>query len=307
MSQRPLRVKFIFNPGAGKTGDSPNQLVDILSEMHKHMILPEVYLMKEGNDPKEVIKRAGDDGTRLIVVSGGDGTIEHFASEIVNHDLTLGIIPTGTRNNLALNLGIPSDIPAAVKLLRQGNAKKIDVGLAKTQGKRRAFLEVVTLGLLSDLYFVTDEIQHGDLSKLGEFISTLVASTPFTATIKLDGKRKLKTTAFIILIANMQYLGANIQIDPSVSYHDGKLDVFVFSELSKINLVSFAIRSMAGNTQDDSVRHYRAKEIVIESKPSVANIADGFQLTDGKLSVTIKPRALRIIAGRKLRSKSSKR
>jgi diacylglycerol kinase family enzyme len=96
----------------------------------------------------------------------------------------------------------------------------------------------------------------------------------------------------------MQYLGANIQIDPGVSHRDGTLDVFVFTELSKINLVSYAIRSMAGNAQDKSVQHYRAKKVSIETSPNVSCIADGNELTEGKLSVRIKPRALRVIGGR---------
>lgn len=305
MTSKPIIAKFIFNPDAGKPEDSPKQLMDALKEMHKQNIIPEIYVMKKSSSPRPVIKRAQKDGTRLIVVSGGDGTIEQIASEMVGHGLTLGIIPTGTRNNLALNLGIPSEISAAVRLLRHGQAKKIDVGMAKTSGKSYPFLEVVTLGLLSDLYFVTDDIQHGDLSKLGEFISTLVASTPFDAEIRLDGRRKVNTKAFMILIANMQYLGANVQIDPAVSYRDGKLDVFVFTELSKINLVSYAIRSMAGNVQDKSVQRYRAKQVAINSQPPVSSIADGFQLTEGRLSVKIKPRALRVITSRSKKGAST--
>jgi diacylglycerol kinase family enzyme len=104
--------------------------------------------------------------------------------------------------------------------------------------------------------------------------------------------------AYMALIANMQYLGANIQIDPRVSHKDGKLDVFVFTELSKINLVSYAIRSMAGNAEDKSVQHYIAKKVNIETSPKVRNVADGNELTEGKLSVRIKPRALRVITGK---------
>jgi YegS/Rv2252/BmrU family lipid kinase len=297
MPEKPLAVKFVFNPGAGKPEDSPRQLVEILTEMQNQNIVPEVYLLNESQSTEDLIDRARKDGTRLIVVSGGDGTIDQVARSMLGHHLTLGIIPTGTRNNLALNLGIPSEIPAAVKLLRDGRAQKIDVGMAEADGVKHPFLEVVTLGLLSDLYFVTDDIQHGDLSKVGEFISTLVTSTPFVARIEFDRRRKVEATAYMVVIANMQYLGANVQIDPNVSHRDGELDIFVFTELSKINLISYALRSMAGDVQDPSVQHYRAKEIFIDPSSPVTYIADGFQLTDGKLSVKIKPRALSVIVG----------
>jgi diacylglycerol kinase (ATP) len=298
MSKKTLPVKLIFNPDAGRAEESPKQLLEILSEMRKNAIVAEVHMPSTTQGIKAVVRRALADGTKSVVVAGGDGTIDPVAAAMVGHPLMLGIIPVGTRNNLALNLGIPSDIPGAVELLRKGKALKIDLGKVTTNRSDRHFLELVTLGLLSDMYFVTDDIQHGDLSKVGEFISTLVASTPFTAKISLDTGRKIKATAFVILIANMPYIGANMQIDPSVSYQDGKLDVFVFTELSKINLVSYALRSLAGNTQDESIKHYRAKQVSIDTTPRVAIIADGFKLTEGKLGVKIKPRALKVIAGR---------
>ena len=306
MSKRPLRVKLIFNPDAGRSEESPKQLLEILSEMYKNAILPEVHMPNGTQGVKAVIRRALEDGTRLIVAAGGDGTIDPVAAAMVGHPLKLGIIPAGTRNNLALNLGIPPEIPKAVELLRTGKPLKIDLGKVKTDGSERHFLEVVTLGLLSDIYFVTDEIQHGDLSKVGEFVSTIVASTPFEAKIRLDQGRKVEATAFMILVTNVAYIGANMQIDPSVSYQDGKLDVFVFTELSKINLVSYALRSLAGDAQDESVKHYRAKNITIDSRPRVAIIADGFKLTEGKLSVKIQPRALTVIAGRKAATGAAK-
>jgi len=297
MANKPIPAKLIFNPGAGQPEDSPGQLLEILTEMRKQSIIPEVHMPTSPKDVEAVIKRASKDGTRLIIAAGGDGTADQVAAAIAGRPLTLGIIPAGTRNNLALSLGIPNEISKAVELLRQGRQMKIDIGVAKSRGKSQPFLEVVTLGLLSDLYFLTDDIQHDDVSKVGEFISTLASSTPFKASIKLHGRRKFDATAFMILIANMQFVGANIQIDPSVSCRDGKLDIFVFAELSKINLVSYALRSMAGNTGNETVQHYSAKEITIDPSPPVSIIADGFQLTEGKLSVKIHPRALGVIAG----------
>lgn len=306
MSKKPLPVKLIFNPDAGRPEESPKQLMEILSEMQNLAILPEVHMPKSTQAVKAVIRRALKEGTQVIVAAGGDGTIDPVAAAMVGHPLKLGIIAAGTRNNLALNLGIPSEIPEAVELLRTGKPLKVDLGKVKTRGKERHFLELVTLGLLSDVYYVTDDIQHGDLSKLGEFVSAIVNSTPFRAKITLDQGRKVEATAFMILIANMAYIGANIQIGPSVSYQDGTLDVFVFTELSKINLVSYALRSLAGNAQDESVKHYRTKEVTIDPTPRVAIIADGFQLTEGKLSVKIQPRALTVIAGSKANTGAAK-
>ena len=298
MSKTPIAVKLIFNPDAGKPEESPKQLLQIISEMQRQSIIPEVYMATTAQAVDAVIWRAQKDGTKIIVAAGGDGTVDLVAAQMVGKPLKLGIVPAGTRNNLALNLGISNEIPKAVENLRSGKAIKVDLGVARTGDKSQYFLELVTLGLISDLYFVTDEIQHGDLSKVGEFISKLVSSNPFEARIKLDGKRQVQATAYMILVANMPFIGANVQIDPGLSYRDGKLDVFVFTELSKINLISYALRSLAGNAWDESVRHYRAKEILIDPDPQVAIIADGLQLTEGRLSVRIEPRVLTVIASK---------
>ena len=66
----------------------------------------------------------------MFVVCGGDGTILAVAEALIGTRATLGIIPTGTQNDVALSLGIPADVPAAIALLRTGRRIKVDVGLA---------------------------------------------------------------------------------------------------------------------------------------------------------------------------------
>ena len=111
-------------------------------------------------------------------MAGGDGTIDSVMGVMIGSSATLGIIPTGTRNNLAFNLGIPETIPGAVALLREGRRLKIDVGSMRSGHTRRWFLEDATLGLLSDIYPFADSVQHGDLTQIGNLLSTVVSSTP---------------------------------------------------------------------------------------------------------------------------------
>ena len=96
-----------------------------------------------------------------MVVAGGDGTIESLTAIYLNYNVRLGIIPVGTRNNLALNLGIPKDIHGAVSLLRTGTPLRIDIGEVSNGNKKQQFIELTTLGLLADLHPRADQIQHG--------------------------------------------------------------------------------------------------------------------------------------------------
>ena len=296
-SHRPLRAKLIFNPGSGQPGESPQQLVSILSEMQDQQILPEVYTTRPESRLEEVVHDAIKSGIKLIVVAGGDGTIDSVIGAIIGSDAALGIIPTGTRNNVAFNLGITGDIASSVALLRNGRRLKIDVGRVHFGHSRHWFLEATALGLISDLYPMADEIQHGSLSQIGGLLSTLISATPSRLRIILDGHKHLATTAHMMLITNMPFLGPHFQISPKVSFKDGRLHVFTFSDVTKLNMISFAMLSQIGLVEDIGIRHYRAKHVRIRSIPRMPVLADGILLGEGSLSVHIHPRALTVMAG----------
>ena len=310
----PIRAKLIFNPGSGQPGESPHQLVSILSEMQKQHILPEVYITQPESQLETVVSRAIKSGIKLIVVAGGDGTVDSILGAMVDSDALLGIIPTGTRNNLAFNLGITGDIVACVALLRHGRRLKIDVGRVHYGHARHWFLEGVALGLISDLYPMADGIQHGDIGQIGGLLSTLVSASPSSLQIKLDGEQHLATSAHMLLVSNMPFIGPHFQISADVSFKDSHLDVFTFSDMSKINMVSFAMLSHTGPLEAAGVKHYRARHLSIVSDPPMPVLADGTLLSPAggeraalptkhsstSTSIHIHPRALTVMAGAKL-------
>jgi YegS/Rv2252/BmrU family lipid kinase len=297
---RPLRAKLIFNAGSGRPEESPHQLASILSEMQDQQILPEVYTTRPDSKLDEVVHAAIKSGIKLIVVAGGDGTIDSVVGAMVGRDATLGIIPTGTRNNVAFNLGITGDIANSVSLLRQGRRLKIDVGRVHSGHTRCWFLEGVALGLITDLYPMADDFQHGNLAQIGGMLSTLVSATPSSLRINLDGDQHLAVTTHMMLIANMSFLGPHFQISSKVSFKDGRLDVFTFSDMSKLNMISYAMLSRGGLVENADIKHYRAKNVTISSKPQMSALADGNLLGQGSLSVHVHPRALRVMAGAEL-------
>ena len=296
-SHHLLRAKLIFNPGSGRPEESPQQLASILSEMQDQQILPEVYTVRPDSQLETVVHNAIKTGIKLIVVAGGDGTIDSIVGAMVGKDATLGIIPTGTRNNVAFNLGITGDIANSVALLRRGRRLKIDVGRVHCGHSRHWFLEAAALGLLSDIYPLADDIQHGNLTMIGELLSTIVSAKPSHLRIVHDGRRHLDTTAHMMMITNMPFLGPHFQISSSVSFRDGRLDVFTFSDVSKLNMISYAMLSQIGLVEDIGIKHYRVKHVKIRSIPRMPVLADGLLLGEGSLSVHIHPRALTVMAG----------
>jgi diacylglycerol kinase (ATP) len=294
-TSRPLRAKLIFNTTAGRPEESPQQLVQILTEMQSRDILPEVFMVGPDSSLEAVVRTAIHGGIKLIVVAGGDGTIDSVAGAMVGSSATLGIIPTGTRNNVAFNLGIPDSIAEAVALLRDGRRLKIDVGVLRNGEDSHWFLEGAALGLLSDLYPAADHIQHGDLAQIGSLLSTFVSSTPSQIHIVLDGHLRIDATAYMVMITNMPYLGPHFQISPEVSFNDHHLDVFVFSDMTKLDLISYAMQSTGGAVENDHIKHYRARRLTIQSDPQMPVLADGVLLDPGPVTALVRNGALAVM------------
>ncbi len=182
---------------------------------------------------------------------------------------------------------------------------KIDVGRVHCGHSRTWFLEGVALGLLSDLYPMADDIQHGKLAQVGGLLSTLISATPSRLRMVLDDHKHLATMAHMLLITNMPFLGPHFQISPNVSFKDGRLDVFTFSDMSKLNMLSYAMLSRGDSLEDVGIMHYRAKHVTLVSNPQMPVLADGILLGQGSLSVHVYPRALTVMAGTELTGQSA--
>ena len=295
-----MKAKLIFNPASGNPSESAAQLVDLLRHLQKQQIEAEVVVVQPEYRLHQLARSAAHAGTKMVIVSGGDGTIENVALGLVGSRTTLGIIPTGTRNNLARSLNIPTgNLAAAAALLRKGRRINIDVGRVRYRNKSRCFLEATAIGLSSALYPSSDDIQHGDLGKIAEFISTLVSAVPSEIRLRLDHSRKTVVAhAHMVIVANMPYIGANFQVAPDVIFDDHYLDVFVYSDLNKRDLIGQAMQSSTA-APDARIQRFRVKNITITTKPAMPVMADGASLGDGSVAITLHPRRLRVMAGPK--------
>jgi diacylglycerol kinase (ATP) len=297
----PLRAKLIFNAIAGTADLAPQQLLAVIRELQAWGIRPEVYLIEPGRPVAEAIDAALAQGLRFFVVCGGDGTIDAVAAALAGRPLahtTLGIVPLGTQNNVALSLGIPTEIPAAVALLRTGRRRRVDIGHITYDGTTLPFLEACSAGLISALFPAADDIQHGNLARIGDFLATLVTSPAADIRLILDGHTEVRAPSHAVLIANMPYVGPHYQVDPAAACDDGLLDVLLFAELSKLELVGYALQEVVGGgAQDERVRHYRVRSVAIHTEPPMPIIADGNSLGSGPLGIAVAPRTLAIMGG----------
>ncbi len=298
-NKRPLRTKrakLIFNPGSGSAGESPVQLLDVIREMQEWKLVPEAFLVEPGCDLPAVVQDALGRGIRLFVVCGGDGTISSVARSLAGTHATLGIIPIGTQNNTALSLGIPSEIPAAIAILRNGQRIKVDVGMATCGDITTPFLEVCSVGLISTLFPSADDINHGNLARIGDFLSTLVGSPPAEIHLLLDRKQEIHNLGHMVLVSNMPFIGLHYHLGTSKSHTDGLLDVLFFADLSKMDLIGYVIQGVGeGYPEDSRIQHFHVRRIDIDTHPAMPLMADGSPLGEGLVQIKVWRHALAVM------------
>jgi diacylglycerol kinase (ATP) len=175
---------------------------------------------------------------------------------------------------------------------------KIDIGNVRCGRSSRWFVEGTTLGLLSDLYPAADDMQHGDLTKIGDLLGTFISSTPSRLRMVLDGRERVDAAAHMLLIANMPLLGPHVQVASGISFNDGLLDVLVFSDMSHLDLIGYTMQSLAGAVVEDSrIKHYHVQRVTVHSDPAMLSLADGIPLGQGPVTAVVRPHALTVMAG----------
>jgi len=300
MNKRPLRTKLIFNPSAGAARPSPIEIVDVIHEMQIWKLVPETYLVEPGCDLSRVVQDALTQGIRMFVVCGGDGTISAVAGCLAGTPATLGIIPIGSQNNTALSLGIPADIAAAIAILRNGRRIKVDIGMATCNGMTTPFLEVCSVGLVSSLFPSVDDVQHGNLARIGDVLATLASSLPAEMHLLLDDKREIRSQGHVVLVSNMPYIGFHYQVGSPTSHIDGLLDVLFFADLSKLELLDYIFRGVGvDKAEDPRIQHIRVHTVEIQTTPAMPVMADGTALGDGHVRIEVRRHALAVMVAQK--------
>jgi len=234
-------------------------------------------------------------GAKIVVAAGGDGTVGEVANGLIGTGAALGIIPTGTGNDLARYLGVPRDIPAAVELLKSGNSRAIDVG----KGSRGYFLNVAGCGFDAE---VAEAINHrmkwlkGTTAYVAAVLATLSRYRPQRITLTVDGESH-EETVMLCAIANAGFYGGGMQIAPKASIDDGQFDVIVVGDISRAEFLKFFPTVFHGGHLDHPrVKQFRGSVVQISSINPMPMLADGEEIgtTPGEFRVI--PRGLNVIA-----------
>ena len=256
--------------------------MDVIREMQAWKLVPEAYLVEPGCDLSEVVQDALAQGIRMFVVCGGDGTISAVARALAGTRATLGIIPTGTQNNVALSLGIPADIPAAVAILRTGRRIKVDVGMAACRSPCRA-ARLTHLSWKSARWGCFRPFpggrryparQPGAGRRFPGHAGHFPAGRDTPGTGRQAGDPQLWVTW--CWSPTCPTSASHYRVGAADSFNDGLLDVLFFADLSKLDLLGYVFQGVGtGGPEDPRIQHYRVRRVEIDTHPAMPVMADG--------------------------------
>ena len=241
--QAVRKITVILNASAG-SGCNEGTVKSFTEKFAAHGIAATVTLAKDGAELVGAAKQAVKDGMPMVAAGGGDGTQNAVASSLIGSDVVLGVLPMGTLNHFAKDLGIPLTIDDAVATIAAGHSTQVDT--AEVNG--RSFLNNSSLGLYPDTVHRREQQQRRlGRSKWPAFFWAALTSLkryPFlNLTLTTEEISYRQRTPFIF-IGNNDYIMEGFNIGARSSLQDGRLSLYFAHRTGRLGLLVLAMRAV---------------------------------------------------------------
>jgi len=302
-----IKTLLVLNPAAGK-GKGKKIFPAIQAALAEKFINMETEISAYPRHIVEICKKAAKNGFKRIISIGGDGTpfeiingIFADESETEPSEIALGMIPAGTGNSFLRDFdNVETD--TWIKKILAGRTTKVDTAefTFSCNGKtvKMHYMNILGIGLIADILKLTNE-KLKFLGALGYSMAVLIRlfrGMNNTLTLTIDGKtHELKNSALVI--CNSKYTGGNMKIAPMADNADGKVDVIVFNEVNRRDIISIFSKVFSGtHIQHPKVKIFSGSEIAIDAHPGQLLMADGELLGKTPLTLKVLPKHLTVLA-----------
>ncbi len=295
----PDTVRLIVNPSAG--GGRAARVAPLAEAALRargiHVVRDDT---RDLGHARELARDAAAAGETVVTVSG-DGLIGVVADELRHiPGAQLGIIQGGRGNDLARVLGIPDDPAAAAAVIAEGNARPVDLGLARDASGEQAFVGIASAGFDSDANRIANEAPPwlGGLVYAYGALRALAAWRPARFEIELDppGERHV-LVGYSVGAANSKAYGGGMKAAPDAMLDDGLLDVVVLENAGKLTFLTRILPKVfsGAHVEEPCVRSFRARQISISSDRPFTMYADGDPIGELPLTVRALPGAVTML------------
>src|SRR6476620_8288780 len=246
---------LISNPKTGRYVSRRKTIQELASDLNAQGVEVELKFTAGPGDAAELAAKAANNGSTDVIVAGGDGTINEAIQGMVGTKSRLGILPRGTANVLARELGLPMNIDEAINIAAHGKSRRIHFGIAidETTNVRRHFVLMAGIGLDAS---VVGRVQPGLKKRIGKGafwlsgLSHLATWNPNPFTLEIEGKNYNATFAAIGKAARY---GGDLMITPRARLDEPSFEICIIESVSRVqylHLLSYAMREGMPNDKE---------------------------------------------------------
>ena len=302
---RPLKIGVVLNPQS-KNGD-PKRLAPIIKERFGHSLMA-IEAARNPQQATHIAREAVKRGADAVVAVGGDGTVNGVINGIAGTDVALGIIPTGTANDLATLFHTPEDVRKACDIVLQRRLQKVDL----VRVNDRYYITGGGLGLPCKTAQIANAMKRNGVGKAVQHIfgSHLYLLAAFYQALREAPRRNLLnmhlrwngcslvSDPLALMISNQAFIGKRFLIAPGASNDDGLFDIcLIETPKSRSQIFAILLNVLAGKHVDSPwVKTWRATELTIDSDGPVAFCGDGEVFKKARrFKIEIFPMAINVI------------
>jgi diacylglycerol kinase (ATP) len=289
MPNRYKRIHVVVNPASGKNEPILNTLNDVF---HPHDIEWDVSVTLKYGDARRFARQAAEAGVDLVVGYGGDGTQHEIANAVLGTGVPMGILPGGTGNGFATEMGVPKTLrEAAQVIVDSDNIKRVDVARVDDE----VFIQRLYTGIDPEAQTSRElKDKYGLLAYAVALPQQLRNSQKLAYRLTLDGERVIEMPAVKCYVVNSGRMGTGLTMAASVDPTDGLLDVFLLDN-SVASIAAAADRLMHLPTEQATLYAWTARQVAIEVDPPQAAWTDGEYHGKTPVTITIEPGALAVV------------
>lgn len=307
-----MRSKLIVNPTSGPW-NIQREIPAVLSHLEAHNWHTSLHMTGRAGEATELAQRAQDEEMDAVFVVGGDGTINEVINGLAHGPVALGVLPGGTGNVWAKELGLPTRSPRhllpivdSVKALVPGTVRRIDLGRVRAGAKGQYFLQWAGLGLDAEVTHAMEprtrrQRRLGVVAYVAAGLNIASNTAGARCRITIDEQR-IYRRSILIVISNSQLYGGLVRIATDARLDDGLLDVDVFAGKGFGSVVRAALGVITGlHVRDPLHSLYQGRTIQIETNRPMAIHVDGEPFGTTPLECEVVPGALSVLIPRDTR------
>jgi diacylglycerol kinase (ATP) len=283
----------ILNPAA--RGARTSRLRAQVEKLARGAILCPTSITGEA---ERLARNAAVEGYQKIVAAGGDGTINEIVNGIAGHDVSLGLLPLGTMNVFAAELGLPlNDLERCWRIIQQNRTDRVDLPRAN----RKHFVQLAGVGLDAQVVKETSGAFKRSFGPLSYLISAVQIASRTPPILRIESEDAVTEEGSFVLVGNGRLYGGRLPFFKQAVMNDGLLDVIVFKRLNYVDIIRY-LQDVVFTPQISSpeVEYFQTKHLRVSSEESVPVEIDGELIGNCPVEFKIRAGGLRVLTPRQV-------